>query len=204
MIMAARETVFRGGAVSTAVQAATQAAAVAATTAAQAAATATTVATTAATTAANAATAATVAATAVAAAAQASNEVLSAHVTFISGRLDGMDVTLERVADSLTVLVRLEERQVALSKEVTSLVGDAKDEAGRLNSIEKQIGPLVEARRWVIAAALGIISLVGVSTFNALVTYQSRAEAAASASRVERVLAAPQDARKAIVDEAKK
>ena len=116
-------------------------------------------------------------------------------------RLDRVEEALSKVSDSLLVLVRLEERMSLSVEEDTRFRAGADDRERRLQLVEKSIGPLIEARKWVIAAGLGIISLVAVSVFNAFINYQGKVEQAAQASRVERVLAAPQAERPALVSQ---
>lgn len=95
-----------------------------------------------------------------------SNEVLSVQLDSVGKRLDSVDATLTEVSKSLVELVRLEERFVALSTAQTEDRKLLADHGIRLTTVEKAIPPLQEARRWLIAGVLGIVSMVGLTVYN--------------------------------------
>lgn len=65
--------------------------------------------------------------------------------------MDRIETTMERVADALDNLARVEERQEASSKSVS-------DHEARLRQIEVEFPSLKEVRRWVIMAVLATAS----------------------------------------------
>lgn len=95
-----------------------------------------------------------------------SNEVLDLKLEQVNTRLGNVDATLTKVSDSLTELVRLEERFVALSSQQSSDRSRLDNHGTRIEAIEKVLPPLMEARRWVIAGVIGIVGLVGLTVYN--------------------------------------
>lgn len=85
-------------------------------------------------------------------------------------RITAIERALEKIADSMAMLARLEERHTetreALSrafKETGEARRDTADIRLAIESLKGQIAPLQESRRWMIAGMLGVVSLVGVA-----------------------------------------
>ena len=104
------------------------------------------------------------------------NDICAVKIEGIGLRIDSIDTTLARVAESLTMLVRLEEKHIAHVKDDDAVAIVVKADTDRLTKLELQVGPLIEMRKWIIAGAVGVISLVAVGVFNAYNTFMGTYE----------------------------
>ena len=103
-------------------------------------------------------------------------ELIAHKVSRLATDMGALAVAQSRMAETLTALVRIEERQqttsarldelgrVAMEKEVrlrTLEIAMPDNIDKRLSSIEGKMPGLVESRLWVICSMVGIIALVG-------------------------------------------
>ena len=103
-------------------------------------------------------------------------ELIAHKVSRLATDMGALAVAQSRMAETLTALVRIEERQqttssrldelgrVAMEKEVrlrTLEIAMPDNIDKRLSSIEEKMPGLVESRLWVICSMIGIIGLVG-------------------------------------------
>ena len=86
----------------------------------------------------------------------------------VTNRLDSFEQKLDRLVESLTDLVRVEERHKALASNFEDSEVERKDAGKRLQVIETALPSLLELRKWIIAGAIGILSLVGMSVWDAV------------------------------------
>jgi hypothetical protein len=100
----------------------------------------------------------------------------SVIVASVVGRIDKIDETLAKMADSMVSLVRVEERLVAMRRDADGEEAISLKNTQRIAELESKIGPLIEMRKWVISAVFGIVSLVAVGAFNAVTNYQAKVE----------------------------
>ena len=107
------------------------------------------------------------------------DDVLAAKMDHVSSRLGNVESTLSSLAQSMTALVRLEERHDALAKTLDHVheevhIHDRRIEAidTTLGSINGSIAPLVETRKWVITGIMAVIAMVGATVYNTVENHQ--------------------------------
>lgn len=102
---------------------------------------------------------------------------LIAHkVNRLSTDMQGVMLNVSKMADSMTVLVRIEERQLNINSRIDELVKLSADKEVRLraleivvpdkvdvrlNDIERSLPSLVETRKWVIMGVLAGVGMIG-------------------------------------------
>lgn len=140
-----------------------------------------------------------------------SNEALSAQIDVIGervagigGRVDGIDGVLKKLADSVVELALLEQRMASHKLTDDAVAAVVASQGVEIVNLKLATAPLTEMRKYFLLGIWGLFGLLITSGVNMGVNWISKQEAAAASTRVERVLAAPQEDRKAIVEEAKK
>jgi hypothetical protein len=103
-------------------------------------------------------------------------DLVTVKIEGIRTHITSIDVTLDKLSTSFEALVRLEEKYLAHVKEDDLIHASVKTDSQRLTLLELQVGPLIEMRRWIIAGAVGVISLVAVNVFNAYNTFMGTSE----------------------------
>jgi len=103
------------------------------------------------------------------------DDLLALQITGVHGRLENIEKTLVSLSANMSALVRLEERHAALEKGFDHIHSEVHQQENRLIAndavlaeIKGNIAPLTEARKWVVMAMIGIISLVAIGAFNAV------------------------------------
>lgn len=84
-------------------------------------------------------------------------------VQVIGSKVDGVADSVNELRDALTVLVRHDVQMQHQSAEAVVLRKDVADMGGRVQTLERQIGPLIEMRAWVIGGGLGVLGLIGLA-----------------------------------------
>jgi hypothetical protein len=134
-------------------------------------------------------------------------EVNEVRFNAVDKHLESVDKTLDRIAstfEKITELVtRTDERMIAHSTADDLVHAVVANHATQLISVVEKLGPLVEMRRWIITAAIGIMGIFATAGTTLYVNYTGRiadrAEAAKAAAalpiaadKVEKVLVTPQ------------
>ena len=83
------------------------------------------------------------------------------RVSDLAGNIDRFDGKLDAIADSLSSLVRIEERQITINERLAAGQKTMQEHTERIHAIEVKLPPLQEARGWLVAAILAILGLVG-------------------------------------------
>lgn len=87
-----------------------------------------------------------------------SNDVLSAELKAIAARQDDMARTLGKMADTLSAVVRMEERLTEGREALSRAFNELDDHERRLKKVEVDLPPLKESRKWITG---GIVALMG-------------------------------------------
>lgn len=105
-------------------------------------------------------------------------EMLERRVGDLGGAVYRMDGKLDNITDTLSSLVRIEERQVSANEKLTNGAIRMHDHENRLRalemnvpdnldkrlvSIETKIPGLVESRKWVVMGVLAGIGMMGIA-----------------------------------------
>lgn len=97
-------------------------------------------------------------------------DALTRDLSRVEETVVGIDGKLDRLADSMSTLARLEERHQGV---VAQLLDGNKRMDGlsvRLGAIESVLPGLVETRRWVVAGVVGVFCLVGIALIRLVLT----------------------------------
>ena len=97
-------------------------------------------------------------------------------VSSLVGRIDKIDITLGKMADSMVSLVRVEERLIALRREADEEAATMRNDSRRLDDLEKAVQPLTETRKWLVAAVGLLFSLLLVAGYNASLNFKAASE----------------------------
>lgn len=76
-----------------------------------------------------------------------------------------IESTLEAVRENLVKLAQLEQKHLETKESLTRAFNSMNDLNDRLRNVEAEMPTLKLVRGWVIAALMGIISLLGVAVF---------------------------------------
>ena len=85
------------------------------------------------------------------------------NVQAVAGKVDGVASSVNELRDALTILVRHDEQMRSYSAAALSVRADVDGIDKRMQVLERQIGPLIEMRTWVIGGGLGILALIGIA-----------------------------------------
>lgn len=88
---------------------------------------------------------------------------IKGNVQVVGAKVDGVATSVNELRDALTVLVRHDVQMQHNTSETVSMRGDLADMSTRVQTLEKQVGPLIELRLWVIGGGLTVLALVGVA-----------------------------------------
>jgi septal ring factor EnvC (AmiA/AmiB activator) len=97
---------------------------------------------------------------------------INGNVEAVRQKVDGVADGVNELRDALTVLVRHDIKMQHTDSEVVSLRRDVADMGARVQTLERhervqvlerQIGPLVELRTWVIGGGLTVLSVVALA-----------------------------------------
>lgn len=80
-------------------------------------------------------------------------------------RIDMIEQTLDAVRENLIKLAALEQKHLETKESLSRAFNSMQDMNDRLRSVEAEMPTLKLVRGWVIAAILGILSLLGVALF---------------------------------------
>ncbi len=80
-------------------------------------------------------------------------------------RINMLETTLEAVKENLIKLAQLEQKHIETKESLTRAFDSMNDLNKRLQTVESEMPTLKLVRGWVIAAVLGIVSLLGVAIF---------------------------------------
>ena len=84
-------------------------------------------------------------------------------VEVVRAKVDGVANGVNELRDALTVLVRHDVQMQHQSAEVSAMRTDIAAVNTRVSTLERQIGPVVEMRAWVIGGGLGVLALIGLA-----------------------------------------
>jgi predicted RNase H-like nuclease (RuvC/YqgF family) len=84
-------------------------------------------------------------------------------VSAVKEQVSNVASGVNELRDALTVLVKHDLRLQHTDGQVTALRQAVADMDGRVHVLERQIGPVVEMRSWVIGGGLGILALIGLA-----------------------------------------
>jgi len=100
----------------------------------------------------------------------ASLAVLDARAQDTHTRLNSVDGTIKYLAESVSNIVRLDERLTQLTKRFDEGHENDQGRDDRLRTIEAALPGLKEMRRWIIVGVMGVLSLVGATVWNTIVS----------------------------------
>ena len=89
--------------------------------------------------------------------------IVKGNIQVVGAKVDGVASSVNELRDALTVLVRHDVQVQQHAAENVILRKDVTDIGGRVQVLERQIGPLIEMRTWVIGGGLGILALIGIA-----------------------------------------
>lgn len=104
--------------------------------------------------------------------------ILEQRVEHVAGVVNQMDRKVDSIAETVQVLARIEERQMAAAEKLAEgaqLMREHEDRLRevelavpeglhkRLGDIEQAMPQLKEVRRWIITGVLGVLGLVGLA-----------------------------------------
>ena len=84
-------------------------------------------------------------------------------------RLTRIEKNVDRLAEMVVVLARVEERSNETRTDVSTLSTDVKELGKRLGAIEVALPPLIETRAYVIRGVIGLVSIVGIAVVGLVV-----------------------------------
>ena len=88
---------------------------------------------------------------------------IKGHVQVVGAKVDGVATSVNELRDALTILVRHDEQMRSYATAAASVRADVDKMDGRVQTLERQIGPLIEMRMWVIGGGLGALGLIGLA-----------------------------------------
>ncbi len=88
---------------------------------------------------------------------------INGNVQAVREKVDDVADGVNELRDALTVLVRHDVKMQHHDQEVAALRKDVSDVGSRVMTLEKQIGPVMETRGWIIGGGLGILALIGLA-----------------------------------------
>ena len=103
-------------------------------------------------------------------------DLIAHKVSRLSADMQGVMNSLGKMADSMTILVRIEERQLNINMRLDEMVKLSADKEMRLRAlelvvpdkvdirlsdIEKTLPALIETRKWVIMGVLAGVGMIG-------------------------------------------
>ena len=86
---------------------------------------------------------------------------MSTQNTSSEERLARIEKNLDRVAESLVVIARVDERSAETKRDVEGVQGDVKDHDKRITAIEVQMPQVVETSRVTRKALWGVLGVLG-------------------------------------------
>jgi hypothetical protein len=88
---------------------------------------------------------------------------IKGNVQVVGAKVDGVASSVNELRDALTVLVRHDVQMQHQTADAALLRSEVATMSGRVQTLEKQVGPLIEMRTWVIGGGLGILALIGLA-----------------------------------------
>jgi hypothetical protein len=92
--------------------------------------------------------------------------MLEQRFAAIEDAMVNIDNKLDKIADALHILARVEERQAASNERLRTAELALADQSQRLRTIEVSLPGLVETRRWVVTGVLAGLGMICIAVVN--------------------------------------
>lgn len=95
--------------------------------------------------------------------------VLEQRVSHVGESIERVEATVNSIAETLSSLVRIEERQVAINNKLAEGSVAMSLQDARIKAIELTMPGLSELRKWVIGGVLSGIGMIGAAVVHLVV-----------------------------------
>jgi hypothetical protein len=99
-----------------------------------------------------------------------------ARLSVVESAVIRIENAVDKIADALTILTRVEAKSEAVAAEIQDLQEYTRGMDARMQSIETKLPPLLEVRSWIIKALMGVGALIGSALFGMVIMNNAQSQ----------------------------